>query len=84
MKFGFEILLQGTIHVAQARKISIVCRQHFKGRLLNRILMYWGQITIKNQAKRNKRKEIVTHMQVYQKARVVKAWFNKIDLLKHK
>ena len=65
MKSGFEHLLSGTVTAQKSRQISIVCKKHFEGKMIGRIVEAWKKRAVENSDYRKTKKRVMEHMKLY-------------------
>ena len=57
---------------------------HFSEKMQRKILLTWNSYAKETKEERDARFQKMAYMRGYRMARVIKAWFNTIDLLKNK
>lgn len=80
---AFNHLVKGLVTIQRTRDLSNACVRHHQLRLLNRVIATWRQISSKNRPERLQTKVCIAHMSAFRLSRIVKGWFNQVDLLKH-
>ena len=81
---AYSAMKHATKQRSRKRELGKVCQMHYTEKMRRKILVTWNQYAHETKHDRDARFEKMAYMRGYRMARIIKAWFNTIDLLKNK